>query len=263
VQRLSLLAALALLALVALLASLAACYRPRPATVPLRVLRHDQPGGAHRNLVVFLPGRGDLPEDFVRRGLFQIAQEAGLDADVLAVDSHLGYYLDRSIVLRLHDDVIAPARARGYQRIWLAGISLGALGSILYMQEHPGEVAGAALLAPYLGEKVLLTEIEKAGGVRTWQPAQFSGGDYQRETWKWLRSHYAREEPDAPPLWLGYGRSDRYRQGDRILAAILPQERVFSAPGGHGWGAWRALWADLVAAGAFPRRAPSVSTVLP
>jgi pimeloyl-ACP methyl ester carboxylesterase len=254
-RKLSLLAAAALLGtLGVLLASLAACYRPRPATVPLRVLRHDQPRGAHRDLVVFLPGRGDLPEDYVRRGLLEIAGQAGLDADVVTVDSHLGYYVDRSIVIRLHDDVIAPARARGYERIWLAGISLGALGSILYMQEHPGEVAGAVLIAPYLGEKPLLGEIEKAGGLRAWRPAAFSGGDYQRETWKWLQAHYAGARPGVPPLWLGYGKNDRYRQGDRLLAAVLPPERVRTAPGGHGWRAWRALWADLLGAGALPRR---------
>ncbi len=255
---------LLLLALVPLLLSalLAACHRPRPATVPLRVLHHDlagSPGGAHRDLVVFLPGRGDLPEDFERRGLLQLAREQGLDADVLAVDSHLGYFVDRSIVIRLHDDVIAPARARGYERIWLAGISLGALGSILYLQEHPGDVAGAVLIAPYLGEKPLLDEIEKAGGLRAWRPAPFSGGDYQRETWKWLQAHYANPAAAtvsaAPPLWLGYGSKDRYRQGDRLLAAVLPPERVFTAPGGHAWGPWRALWGKLLGAGALPRRA--------
>lgn len=241
---------------------LGACHRPRLATVPLRVLHHDQAGGAHRDLVVFLPGRGDLPEDFERRGLLALAREEGLDADVLAVDSHLGYFVDRSIVIRLHDDVVAPARARGYERIWLVGISLGALGSILYTQEHPGDVAGVVLIAPYLGEKPLIDEIEKAGGLRAWQPAPFSGADYQRETWRWLQAHQAHQAQDAgpsgasgsPPLWLGYGEKDRYREGDRLLAAVLPAERVFTAPGGHAWKAWRVLWEKLVKAGALPRR---------
>jgi pimeloyl-ACP methyl ester carboxylesterase len=256
VQKPSVLTASRLLTLLlVLLFVLAACHRPRPATVPMRVLHHDQEGGAHKNLVVFLPGRGDLPEDFARHGLLEFAREQGLDADVLAVDSHLGYFVDRSIVTRLHDDVIAPARARGYERIWLAGISMGALGSILYMQEHPGDVAGAVLIAPYLGEKPLIDEIEKAGGLRAWQATPYAGADYQRETWKWLQSHYANPAASAPPLWLGYGQKDRYRESDRLLAAVLPPERVFTAPGGHAWRAWRALWEKLLAAGALPRRA--------
>src|SRR5436309_8228162 len=167
--------AAAVLALVALLALLAACYyRLRPATVPLRLLRPALPGGPHRRLVVFLPGRGDLPEDFARRGLLDAARQAGLDADVVAVDSHLGYYLNDTILTRLHDDVIAPARAGGYERIWLVGISLGAMGSLFYLKEHPGEVEGAVLIAPYLGKKRLLAEIAGAGGLRRWpaEPAQ-------------------------------------------------------------------------------------------
>jgi pimeloyl-ACP methyl ester carboxylesterase len=240
-----------------MLAGLAvACYRPPPPTVPLRILRHDAPAGNHRDLLVFLPGRGDRPEDFERHGLLTAAREAGLDADILAVDSHLGYFQNRSIVIRLHDDVIVPARARGYERIWLAGISLGALGSILYMEEHPEDVAGAVLLAPYLGEKPLLDEIEKAGGLRAWRTGPFSGGDYQREVWRWLQARYGAAGSAAPPLWLGYGERDRYRQADRLLAAVLPPDRVRTAPGGHGWRPWKALWADLLAAGALPRRQP-------
>jgi pimeloyl-ACP methyl ester carboxylesterase len=246
------------------LSLLAACYRPRPTTVPLRVLRHALPGGPHRQLVVFLPGRGDLPEDFVRHGLLDDARRAGLDADVLAVDSHLGYFLNDTILTRLHDDVIAPARARGYERIWLAGISLGSMGALFYMKEHPGEVAGAVLIAPYLGEKPLLDEITVAGGLQSWGAA--AGGApsepaRQRELWRWLRATCcaapatsAASAITPPSLWLAYGSHDRYAESDRLLAAVLPPDRVLTAPGGHRWRTWKALWAQLLAAGALPRR---------
>jgi len=49
---------LAVLTLVA-----AGCYRPRPATVPLRTLAFDPGTPEAHCLVVFLPGRGDVPED--------------------------------------------------------------------------------------------------------------------------------------------------------------------------------------------------------
>jgi pimeloyl-ACP methyl ester carboxylesterase len=203
--------------------------------------------------VVFLPGRGDLPEDFVRHGLLDDARRAGLDADVLAVDSHLGYFLDRSILVRLHDDVIAPARAQGYERIWLAGISLGAMGSLLYMKEHPGEVAGAVLIAPYLGEKPLTREIAAAGGLRTWQAGAAPGED-SRQLWRWLRATFGVPAAPPPSLWLAYGNDDRYAESDRLFAAALPPDRVLTAPGGHRWGTWKALWEKLLAAGALPRR---------
>jgi pimeloyl-ACP methyl ester carboxylesterase len=232
---------------------LAACYRPRPAIGPLRILHYTLPGGPHRQLVVFLPGRGDLPEDFARRGLLDSARRAGLDVDVMAVDSHLGYFLNGSILTRLHDDVIAPARAGGYERIWLAGISLGAMGSILYMKEHPGEVEGAVLLSPYLGEPPLLREIASAGGLRRW-PTGAAPDDRPYQLWRWLQATYAAPSIAAPPLWLAYGRNDRYAEGDRLRAAVLPPDRVLTAPGGHRWSTWKTLWTELLAAGAFPRR---------
>ena len=33
---------------------------------------------------------------------------------MVAVGAHLGYYANRTIVVRLHEDVIGPARAKGY-----------------------------------------------------------------------------------------------------------------------------------------------------
>ncbi|HTQ80042.1 MAG TPA: alpha/beta hydrolase [Thermoanaerobaculia bacterium] len=253
-----------LLPLLALLSL--ACYRPRPATIPLRVLRPGDIGdigdignasgvGRHRNLVVFLPGRGDLPEDFARRGLLATARGAGLDADVWAVDSHLGYFLNQSILTRLHEDVIAPARAQGYERIWLAGISMGAMGALLYMKEYPGEIAGAVLIAPYLGEKPLIAEIARSGGLSSWSPGE-AGSDFAgrlRALWGFLKDTYASPAPGTPPLWLGYGTRDRYLESDRLLASLLPAGRVRTEPGGHRWGPWKKLWVDLLAAGALPR----------
>ena len=42
-------------------------------------------------LIVFLPGIGDLAEDFERRGLIGEIQRHGISADALAIDAHYGY----------------------------------------------------------------------------------------------------------------------------------------------------------------------------
>src|ERR1043165_3038605 len=117
----------------------------------LRTIAHPGEGVAGGDLVVFLPGRGDRAEDFEGRGLLAAAREAGLRADVLAVDAHLAYYYKRVITERLWEDVVLPARARGYRRLWLVGISLGGLGSTSLAKEHPDAVAGILAVAPYLG----------------------------------------------------------------------------------------------------------------
>lgn len=59
-------------------------------------------------------------------------------------------------------------------------------------------------------------------------------------------------KPALPPLYLGYGTGDGFARADGLLAAVLPRERVFTAPGGHDWPPWRAVWKDFLASGALP-----------
>ena len=214
----------------------------------MRTIPHPGVGVAGGDLVVFLPGRGDRAEDFEERGFLGAARAAGLEADVLAVDAHLAYYYKRVITARLWEDVVLPARARGYRRLWVVGISLGGLGAITLAEEHPDAVAGLFVLAPYLGEPELTREIEAAGGLARWGGAP-SERDF-RGVWGFLRG-YAAGEP-RPPLWLAYGESDRYAYGHRLLATALPRERVMVTSGGHDWTAWDRLWREFLARGAFP-----------
>src|SRR3569832_2314748 len=60
-------------------------------------------------LIVFLPGIGDLAEDFERRGFIAEMRRHGIKADALAIDAHYGYYASRAIHDRLTQDVIASA----------------------------------------------------------------------------------------------------------------------------------------------------------
>jgi hypothetical protein len=214
----------------------------------MRTIAHPGAGVAGGDLVVFLPGRGDRAEDFEERGFLAAARKAGLEADVLAVDAHLAYYYKRVITQRLWEDVILPARAHGYRRVFVVGISLGGLGAITLAQEHPDAVAGLFVLAPYLGEPELTREIETAGGLARWS-GEASGRDF-RGVWGFLHGYAAGEA--RPPLWLAYGESDRYAYGHRLLAAALPKERVLVTAGGHDWKAWDRLWREFLARGAFP-----------
>ncbi len=56
------------------------------------------------------------------------ARDAGLTADIVAADAHLGYYERRVVHIRIDEDVIAAGTRSGPRRVWLAGISLGGLG---------------------------------------------------------------------------------------------------------------------------------------
>ncbi len=222
--------------------------RPGPTTVPIPSALFAG-GDTSRCLVVLLPGIGDGKDDFERQGFARAFHSGGSPCALIALDSHFGYYANGSIVLRLYEDVIAPARARGVERIVLAGISLGGLGAALYARDRPGEIDGLVLLAPYLGDKKVLDEIEKAGGPRAWRPAGTLEERDLRRLWVWLEGY---GDPDAqrPPLLLGFGDSDRLRRGHRMLAGLLPPEQVLHTRGGHTWSAWLRLWSQALGTGA-------------
>lgn len=232
--------------LTVLTASTAGCFRPRPATVPMRTIEIKPGAPGSRSLVVLLPGRFDKPEDFARSGFGELAGRYGVGARIVSADAHLGYYLERTVVDRLREDVIAPAQARGVERIWLAGVSLGGTGSILYSIEHPEDVSGITLIAPFLGEEEVRKEIEAAGGIRGWTPPKpLDPTDFPRRMWAWL------QHPDSRiPIYLGWGTRDRFAEIDGLLGAVLPPERVFTTPGRHAWKPWRALWERFLATGA-------------
>lgn len=225
--------------------AIAGCSWLRPTPVPIRTVSY--PGqGAPRTLVVLLPGRRDRAEDFGRFDFPGLAARAGAQVDMVAVDAHLGYYYNRTIVDRLLEDVIAPARKR-YDRIWLAGISLGGTGSILYAAEHSEDVNGILLLAPFLGEKEVIDEVAAAGGLTGWQPpSALAPEDFQRRMWVWLKEGVR----GKIPIYLGYGRSDDFARANGLLGDTLPAERVFTVPGGHDWKAWRAAWEAFLQTGA-------------
>lgn len=225
---------------------LSACAWAPPPTQPMGNIT--QPGERRSDtLLVFLPGRGDRGPDFVDEGFMQIG--AGRGYDLLAADAHFGYYTSETIVDRLHEDIIRPARARGYQRIWLLGISAGGLGAGLYADAHPGMIDGLILLAPYPGDDALVQDIADAGGLATWAGESSAGKDWQRRHWRWLKKTTG--GADRPWIILGYGRNDRFAEAGNLLARELPSERVFLGEGGHSWPVWRGLW-ERIAAGGLP-----------
>jgi pimeloyl-ACP methyl ester carboxylesterase len=221
-----------------------ACTLPPPATTPMAQV--GQPAERQsETLLVFLPGRGDRGADFVEQRFLEIG--AGHGFDMLAADAHFGYYTSETIVDRLHADVIRPARRRGYERIWLLGISAGGLGAALYADAHPGLIDGLILLAPYPGDEALVRDIAAAGGLAQWSGDTSAGEDWQRQHWRWLQT--TTETADRPRIVLGFGRDDRFAEAAELLAGELPPDGVFRAEGGHRWPVWRELWSRIAAAG--------------
>ncbi len=232
--------------LVLALLLLTGCAAFLSAPAPMATLHY--PAATHkpaRCLLVLLPGRGDHADDFARHGLIAAVQQRHLAVDLVAADATIGYYAKRTLFERLQTDVLAPARQRGYEQVWLAGASMGGLGALLMAKKDHG-IHGVLLLGPFLGDEDVVAEVAAAGGVRTWTPRQpLDPDDYQRDLWRWLQGMTQNQET-APELYLGYGEDDRFVAAHRLLAAALPPGQVLRAPGGHDWPTWAQLFARFL-----------------
>lgn len=217
--------------------------------------------------MLFLPGRRDSLGAYRRRDFAGMAARAGVSAEYLEVDAHLGYYQAETVSRRLHEDVVLPAHQRGVHKIWIAGISMGGLGGLLYAKDHPGQVRGVIALAPYLGDTEP-ANVATAGGLAQWKPgAPRQIADYERQLWAWLKSYLGGAGADASAgtgnhraaapipteLYIGYGLSDELAPADKLLADVLHPDRVFTVPGSHDWRTWTALWRAVLEGGALQR----------
>lgn len=227
------------------LAALSGCTLFLPDTpTPIRTLEtRISPNQRASTLIVFLHGRGGSMNDFEQNGFLKILQEAGIKADTISVNAHLGYYIKRTIIDRLWADILQPARQQGYQRIVLVGVSLGGVGTLFCEREHPGAADTLVLLGPYLGDnKKFFSRIAAAGGPAAWAAGRDLYADnVEEQLWTFLGAKSA----SLPPTWLLYGKSDSLAIGHNQLAALLPAAHVASIDGNHDWPTWRALWRDV------------------
>lgn len=200
-----------------------------------------------RALVVMLPGVGDRVGTYDKHGFVQTMRDSGMDVDMLEVDAHLGYYRSQTLLDRMEQDVLAPNRDH-YQEIWLVGISMGGLGALLTTWTYPDQIDGLILMAPYLGRRRILSEIEHAGGLAAWEPpAKVNEARWDIEIWRMLQRISERQGTGDTELYLMYGEDDFGIRAHRLLAAELPASRVKTAPGGHAWPTWTTLWNALMA----------------
>lgn len=206
-----------------------------------------QTNPSSETLFILLPGIADQHFDFEMAGFIAKAEELGLEGDLIAVDAHIGYYMRENILNRLRDDVVIPARMQGYQKIWLVGTSLGALGSALYSIQHGGDIDGVFLIAPFLGDKALIQSIHSVGGLRNWQSSieTVDVAPYQIALWDGLKRQLYSNSPSIP-VYLGFGHQDRFADAHQLLADSLPARNIFVERGGHDWKTWSRLWQHFI-----------------
>ncbi|MFZ7125453.1 MAG: alpha/beta fold hydrolase [Desulfobacterales bacterium] len=228
---------------------LSACFSCAT-NAPLEMLSYPAVEGDHQSrMVIFLRGRGGSHTDFETYGFVDEIRRRGLSYDMVAPDSHFGYYIGRSLVPRLKSDIIDPAKAAGYREIWLVGASMGGLGALIYHKNHPGDIAGIYIISPYLGGRDVISGIRSAGGLKQWSPGVYDAEKHwDIMLWHWLKDQAETGWTEAP-IYLGYGTEDMFIDAQRLLTEALPSSRVFTTGGGHTSSAMKQVWVDFLEAG--------------
>lgn len=213
------------------------------AQIPVPVLEYGQTeDSGHTDLLIFLRGIGGSHTDFERFGLIDQVRERNLPVDIVVPNAHYGYYKSESVVDRIKEDIIEPAKQRGYERFWLAGFSMGGLGSLFYIREYPEDIEAVMLVSPFMGWGTIRREIDAAGGIRNWDADSSAIDNWQILIWTFVQDYVAAPD-NYPPVYMGYGTTDGVaKNGPSLLADALLNQRVFSMPGGHNYTTFQALW---------------------
>ena len=206
-------------------------------------------------VLVLLPGLGDSPDRFREHGFDEAVRQSSAPCDVVALDSHFGYYRDSVLVERVAQEVLTPFRAR-YQQTWLVGVSLGGYGAALIADARPELVDGVVLISPFLGVpravRPFVERVEAAGGLSDYQGPFASRGNPKRHfmeaepLWSWLAGR-ARGE-DGPRLVIAWGAADGFSWKHRVVGAGLDPQDVVQLEGGHTWSTFAALWREVALA---------------
>lgn len=192
--------------------------------------------------MVWLPGAYHYAEDFLEAGFDSRVRERDLPIDLVFVDAELEHLGDRGALEQLQREIVAPARDLGCRSIWLAGISLGGFIALAYAATYEAGWDGLCLFAPYLGNRMLIDEIAGAAGLAGWQSGPLAPADEERRIWRLIQAQRA----ESRPIYLGYGRDDRFARAHGLMAEALPPDAVDVVSGGHDWPTWTRLWKQFL-----------------
>ena len=204
----------------------------------------DKLGEKTNSLIIFLPGLYDTAEIFKEEQFFTIARKAGIKADMVAASIHIDHLLQEMMVERIEVDILKQAKKAGYNNIWLVGVSLGGLNSLLFYRKHHKEICGVVVLAPYLADKDLTKELKLAGGIKNWHPKSVIDKEVINQQlqflWVWLKEQDNKNT--LSQIYIGYGDKDKYAEANEFLVARLDKKNVTVISGAHEWKTGQILW---------------------
>lgn len=220
--------------------TLTGCSYLRHPDIPIKTDIYQKNTSPQHTLILLLPGKGDNPNSFIENQWLETLQQENIDADIIIADAHLGYYLNDSTTLRLRQDILTDLIVKRYSQIWIAGVSMGALGALQFSLDYPCMIDGLILIAPYLGPETLIKQIIGQGGIDGWRPS--NSPDPFVKLWSGVKD----KSVVRPDMYLGYGQKDRYVLGHHLFAKEVDVLKTIISDGGHDWETWNKLWSLLL-----------------
>ena len=209
-------------------------------------------------LIVMVPGALMSPQDFIAADFASQLAQHWPQAALVTASIDVNQLDSDACVATLHDQLAAITSAYPQHRLVLGGISLGAAVSMQYARQFPAYVHGLCLLAPYPGSRITTQAIRTAGGPASWRPTEAQMHDAEFLLWQWMIQGHG-----ELPIYLGYGKQDRFADGQDLMAEAMPAAIRHTINGEHDWPTWQTLWQDFVARRPFatPATAATAATM--
>ncbi|MFN7572937.1 MAG: hypothetical protein ACK5TK_16030 [Betaproteobacteria bacterium] len=211
--------------------------------------------------IVLLPPAAAVAADYVAQGFAAALAASAVPAQLLLPELPAAEYARPDFEQRLVQQVLLPAQhaGEGRVRLWLGGISLGAMAALRCAAAGLVPLAGVCALAPWPGPRPLWQQHRSVAQVRRWAAAdggQEAAAD-ERVVWRWL----GRGGTAGLPVWIGHGHADRFVDGQALLAGLRPPRHRCVVEGGHDWPTWRALWRSFLTQGPWLQQAGTIVRV--
>lgn len=204
----------------------------------------DKTGEKTDRLIIFLPGLYDTAEIFKDEAFFSIARKAGIKADMVSANVNVLHLVKNMMVKRIETDVLQQAKNNGYKNIWLVGVSLGGLNTLLFYSKHLGNICGVVTLAPFVANEPLTKELQAVKNIQHWEPVPLDKDLVFEQKlqflWVWLKEQALKNKLDH--IYLGYGDRDRYVEAIKLLQNILDKKNIVTVEGSHNWKTGQKIW---------------------
>jgi pimeloyl-ACP methyl ester carboxylesterase len=219
------------------IAFLSGCHYLQKPTIPIESVSYPADNNTQsKTLVLLLPGLGDKAKIFARKGIVDKLHRLPSRPDIVAINAHFSYYEDRTIKVRIMDDILQPALTNGYTDIHIVGVSLGGFGALMMLKAWPELITSIALIAPYLGEPeyydYLIADTETAPKLQD-----------QKNLWPWLTQL---DTDTAKRIYIGFGSNDKFVLPNQLLSRQLPIDNHMVIDGKHRWATFTQVIEKLI-----------------